>query len=56
MAQGRRWVEAAGAVVIADDADVGIELSPLISYAGEGLENFKGKEIMAPAVIEKEKI
>jgi UDP-N-acetylglucosamine/UDP-N-acetylgalactosamine diphosphorylase len=32
MAQGKRWVEAAGAVVTSEGADAGIEVSPLISY------------------------
>jgi UDP-N-acetylglucosamine/UDP-N-acetylgalactosamine diphosphorylase len=50
--QGRRWVEAAGGVVLDDgDKDTGVEISPLVSYSGEGLEFVKGKEIKAPAVI-----
>ena len=32
MAQGRRWVEAAGAIVEAETADTGVEVSPLFSY------------------------
>ncbi|CRK01022.1 hypothetical protein BN1708_017060, partial [Verticillium longisporum] len=32
MAQGKRWVEAAGATVTGDKASDGIEVSPLISY------------------------
>ncbi|KAJ9152060.1 UDP-N-acetylglucosamine pyrophosphorylase [Pleurostoma richardsiae] len=54
MLQGKRWVEAAGATVTSEDPEVGIEVSPLISYAGEGLDGFKGKTIIAPAVIEHE--
>jgi UDP-N-acetylglucosamine/UDP-N-acetylgalactosamine diphosphorylase len=50
--QGRRWIEAAGGVVLDDgDQDTGVEISPLVSYAGEGLEFVKGKEIKAPALI-----
>ncbi|KAL1845348.1 hypothetical protein VTK73DRAFT_633 [Phialemonium thermophilum] len=54
MAQGRRWVEAAGAKVVpaADDPDAGIEVSPLVSYGGEGLENFRSVTIKAPSVLE----
>ncbi|CAK7269707.1 UDP-N-acetylglucosamine pyrophosphorylase [Sporothrix epigloea] len=60
MLQGRRWVEAAGAKVsVSSDAqsdvqaaDVGIEVPPLVSYGGEGLEGFAGKTIIAPALLE----
>lgn len=53
--QGRRFLENAGATVIGeDDKDNGVEVSPLISYGGEGLEFLKAREIKAPAVIEKE--
>ncbi|OLL24138.1 UDP-N-acetylglucosamine pyrophosphorylase, partial [Neolecta irregularis DAH-3] len=36
LAQGKRWVEKACAVVLTE----GVEISPLLSYAGEGLENY----------------
>ncbi len=32
MGQGKRWVQAAGATVVSEDPDAGIEVSPLISY------------------------
>ncbi|GAM43511.1 Qri1 homolog [Talaromyces pinophilus] len=54
MLQGKRWVEQAGAVVVTENDNAGVEVSPLISYGGEGLGFVKSKEIRAPAVIEKE--
>ncbi|KIW02251.1 uncharacterized protein PV09_06403 [Verruconis gallopava] len=54
MAQGRRWVTAAGAVVEDEGDGAGVEVSPLISYGGEGLDFLKGRTVKAPAVIEKE--
>ncbi|CEL06756.1 Putative Nucleotide-diphospho-sugar transferase [Aspergillus calidoustus] len=54
MNQGQRWIESAGGVVVTEENAVGVEVSPLISYGGEGLEFLKGREIKAPAVIEKE--
>lgn len=32
MAQGKKWVQAAGALVTSEDPDAGIEVSPLMSY------------------------
>lgn len=32
MAQGKRWVQAAGAMVTSEDPEAGIEVSPLMSY------------------------
>ncbi|KAF7871492.1 hypothetical protein EAF04_003599 [Stromatinia cepivora] len=54
MDQGKRWVQAAGATVIGESTDDGIEVSPLFSYGGEELEKLKGQTIKAPAVLEKE--
>ncbi|KAF4213179.1 hypothetical protein CNMCM8980_010469 [Aspergillus fumigatiaffinis] len=54
MSQGQRWIEKAGGIVITEGDAVGVEVSPLISYGGEGLEFLKGREIKAPAFIEKE--
>ncbi|KAF5130633.1 UDP-N-acetylglucosamine pyrophosphorylase [Metarhizium anisopliae] len=51
MGQGQRWAAAAGATVVADG---GVEISPLISYGGEGLEKLSGTTITAPAVLERE--
>ncbi|PSR94500.1 nucleotide-diphospho-sugar transferase [Coniella lustricola] len=49
MKQGQRWVEAAGGIVTGEG--VGVEVSPIVSYGGEGLEYLKGKEIILPAVV-----
>ncbi|KAF1349525.1 nucleotide-diphospho-sugar transferase [Lizonia empirigonia] len=54
MTQGKKWVQAAGATVVSEDSKAGIEVSPLISYGGEGLEFLKARTIKAPAVIESE--
>ncbi|OBT89444.1 hypothetical protein VE02_02028 [Pseudogymnoascus sp. 03VT05] len=54
MAQGERWVREAGGVVVSEGDKKGVEVSPLVSYGGEGLEKLKGTEIVAPAVLEKE--
>ncbi|KAM4058474.1 UTP--glucose-1-phosphate uridylyltransferase domain-containing protein [Hirsutella rhossiliensis] len=51
MEQGKRWAQEAGATVVAEG---GVEVSPLISYGGEGLEKLKGSTITAPAVLELE--
>ena len=53
--QGRRFLEGAGATVISDSEEQsGVEVSPLMSYGGEGLEFLNGREIKAPAVIERD--
>jgi len=54
MNQGKRWLQAVGATVVSEEQDAGIEVSPLISYGGEGLEKLKGKTVTAPAVLEEE--
>ncbi|KAL9620887.1 MAG: hypothetical protein Q9160_004669 [Pyrenula sp. 1 TL-2023] len=55
MQQGERWIKGAGGMVTSEGgADGGVEVSPKISYGGEGLEFLKGREIKAPAVVEKE--
>jgi UDP-N-acetylglucosamine/UDP-N-acetylgalactosamine diphosphorylase len=54
MTQGRRWIEAAGGVVEDEGDNAGFEVSPLISYGGEGLEYLKGTIVKAPGVIELE--
>ncbi|GAB7356096.1 hypothetical protein MBLNU459_g6702t1 [Dothideomycetes sp. NU459] len=53
--QGTRWIKAAGGVVTSEAEDVGVEVSPKISYGGEGLDFLNGRTIKAPAVIETEK-
>lgn len=45
----RRWLVEAG-VHVADDAEV--EVSPLVSYAGEGLESLKGKNIAKSGILD----
>lgn len=47
LAQGKRWVKKAGAIV-GDSVDV--EISPLTSYEGEGLEAFKGLHIVSSVI------
>ncbi|KAK3907012.1 nucleotide-diphospho-sugar transferase [Staphylotrichum tortipilum] len=54
MAQGKRWVQAAGATVVSVDPKDGVEVSPLRSYGGEGLEGVAGKTITCPAVINRD--
>ncbi|KAF2753145.1 UTP-glucose-1-phosphate uridylyltransferase [Pseudovirgaria hyperparasitica] len=54
--QGKRWIQATGITVTYkdDNEHAGIEVSPLISYGGEGLNFLKQRTIQAPAVIEWE--
>jgi UDP-N-acetylglucosamine/UDP-N-acetylgalactosamine diphosphorylase len=54
LSQHARFIEAAGGKIVAKDGSdsLEIEISPLVSYAGEGLESVNGKTILAPAIIE----
>ncbi|GJE89594.1 UDP-N-acetylhexosamine pyrophosphorylase [Phanerochaete sordida] len=49
LAQHRRFLEAAGAKLA---EGVEIEISPLVSYAGEGLESLKGKTFTRSGLVE----
>lgn len=51
----RRYLDAAGAVIDNQDEKT-LELSPLLTYAGEGLQQFQGKKIKLPAHLCNEKI
>lgn len=56
MAQHIRFIEMAGGKVTSDESKtdvITLELSPLVTYAGEGLADIvRGKTIKAPAIIE----
>ncbi|KAK4170340.1 nucleotide-diphospho-sugar transferase [Cladorrhinum sp. PSN259] len=47
MTQGARWLKAAGANVASEE---GVEVSPLLSYGGEGLESVYGTSIAGNTV------
>ena len=46
----KKWLVAAGATIEGDGL---VEVSPLVSYNGEGLESFSGKTVQTPCLIEK---
>jgi UDP-N-acetylglucosamine/UDP-N-acetylgalactosamine diphosphorylase len=50
LAQHRRWLEQAGATL---QESVDIEISPRLSYAGEGLESLKGKTFTRSGLVEQ---
>ena len=54
--QAKRWLTAAGALVepnnTSNEQENLCEISALLSYDGEGLEKFAGKNISLPCLIE----
>ena len=48
LSQQKRWLEAAGAKL---EEGAEVEVSPLVSYAGEGLEGVKGKVIKKSGIL-----
>ena len=48
--QHRRFLEASGATVEGAENDA-VEISPLVTFAGEGLEEYNGKLIKTPVNI-----
>ncbi|KAJ3257128.1 UDP-N-acetylglucosamine pyrophosphorylase [Boothiomyces macroporosus] len=52
MAQHVRFIEAAGGKVVSEDGSAPVfEISPLVSFAGEGLEAAKGKTYKSPKYV-----
>lgn len=52
LAQGNKWVLAVGGQIVSEEVGHdGIEVSPLMSYGGEGLEFLKGQTITGPALL-----
>jgi len=52
-----KWLVNAGVKLVEsksnEDDDSSVEVSPLVSYSGEGLEDLKGKKLKTPVVLEK---
>ncbi|KAF3924211.1 hypothetical protein ABW21_db0202281 [Orbilia brochopaga] len=52
MTQGKKWIVKAGGQIVSEDMKSdGVEVSPLLSYGGEGLDFIKGKTINGPALV-----
>lgn len=51
--QGEKWLKKVGANVTKAEETSIVEVSPLVSYAGEGLEEFSGKVVAAPCFLNK---
>merc|ERR1719427_778185 len=49
--QHRRFLHSAGATIEGSD-DEGVEISPLVTFAGEGLEEYSGKHMKTPICID----
>ena len=50
LAQHKGWLKAAGAEVGGDEVE--LEIDPRVSYAGEGLEAFRGKKITRSMIVD----
>jgi len=53
--QHRRFLEVAGAT-ISGAAEDPVEISPLVSFSGEGLDQYKGRNLTTPVKITKEEV
>jgi UDP-N-acetylglucosamine/UDP-N-acetylgalactosamine diphosphorylase len=54
LSQHLRFIQAAGGKILGKDGSeaLEVEISPLVSYSGDGLESVSGKTIYSPAVIQ----